>query len=96
VLIILLSVALIIALLAILRLIAKHHKRKIAIERAKRMTAIHILKLLAVEMRTAYYARDYYRSALEQIILVTRADDEAGGIARRFMQADAPHEEDAT
>jgi hypothetical protein len=78
----------IILALMILRAAARYHQRKVAIEKAKQLTAMHALELLAGEIETAYYARDYYRAALHEIITITDDDDEAGGIARRFLAFD--------
>jgi hypothetical protein len=78
-----------------LRAAARYHRRAVGMERAKRMTAMHALELLALDMQTAYYARDYYRAALTEIINITDDDDEAGSIARRFMALDDRHGADA-
>lgn len=58
------------------------HSRKIA---ANNMLAV---KLLADEIQTAQYARDYYRAALTEIIDTSRPDDHAAAIARRFLAMD--------
>lgn len=46
------------------------------------------VKLLADEMKTIAYARDYYRAALTEIATTTDANGEAAGIARRFLAMD--------
>ena len=46
------------------------------------------LRILADQIGSLTFARDYYRTALQQIINVTSNEEDAGRIARHFINLD--------
>lgn len=63
------------------------HVRALARSRELAKANMIACKLLADEMKTATYARDYYRAALTEITSTSDAG-EAAAIARRFLAMD--------
>lgn len=61
-----------------------------ALTRSRELAKANLIacKLLADEIKTATYARDYYRAALAEILSTTGGQGEAAAIARRFLAMD--------
>lgn len=68
--------------------ILEYHKQKLNDEQERTRGYHRAAAILAGEIESAHFARDYYRTALHQIIEVSPPGDAAGDIARRFLHHD--------
>ena len=87
-LIILVLLGMIIVAWLVARIAWRYHVAQLRAERAKRNQNYHVAQVLASEIESAVWARDYYRAALLEIIRITDATDQANQIARRSLSID--------
>lgn len=86
---ILLAILLVLALAySITRTAWRYHVAQLRLEREKRNANYAAAKILADNLETVAFGRDYFRSALVEITRVASESEPAGQIARRFLALD--------